>query len=115
MSPEGVVSGRLTVNLVCGEQTRLRYPVTALYDDGVHLVVRGTWAEASERDVGYVRFAFGDVWTEHYWRDRWYAVKEIRAELWFDSSDGCEEPTRVPRRPRGIRTNSRAALARRSS
>jgi predicted RNA-binding protein associated with RNAse of E/G family len=26
-----------------------------------------------------VRFEPGDVFTEHYWRDRWYSVKEVRA------------------------------------
>ncbi|MDH6702885.1 putative RNA-binding protein associated with RNAse of E/G family [Streptomyces sp. MAA16] len=30
------------------------------------------------RDFGFVRFAQGDVFTEYYWRDRWYAVKEVR-------------------------------------
>ncbi|MFC5637733.1 DUF402 domain-containing protein [Streptomyces bullii] len=31
------------------------------------------------RDFGFVRFEPGDVFTEYYWRDRWYAVKEVRA------------------------------------
>src|SRR6185437_4720414 len=30
-------------------------------------------------DFGFVRFEPGDVFTEHYWRDRWYSVKEVRA------------------------------------
>ncbi|MDJ0385389.1 DUF402 domain-containing protein [Streptomyces sp. G-G2] len=30
------------------------------------------------RDFGFVRFEPGDVFTEHFWRDRWYAVKEVR-------------------------------------
>ncbi len=30
------------------------------------------------RDFGFVRFEPGDVFTEHYWRDRWFAVKEVR-------------------------------------
>src|SRR5947209_4152602 len=25
-----------------------------------------------------VRFEHGDQFTEHYWRDRWYSVKEVR-------------------------------------
>jgi predicted RNA-binding protein associated with RNAse of E/G family len=25
-----------------------------------------------------VRLDPGDVWTEHYWRDRWYSIKEVR-------------------------------------
>lgn len=30
------------------------------------------------RDFGFVRFESGDIFTEYYWRDRWYAVKEVR-------------------------------------
>jgi predicted RNA-binding protein associated with RNAse of E/G family len=61
-----------------GEVPRLSYPATVLSDDGAHVVVRARWAGDSDRDVGYALFEQGDVWTEHYWRDRWYAVKEIR-------------------------------------
>jgi len=68
----------ITVNLVKDHTPFLVYPATVLYDDGNHIVVRAMWAETAERDVGYVRFEHGDEWTEHYWRDRWYAVKEIR-------------------------------------
>jgi Protein of unknown function (DUF402) len=69
----------LTVTLFHdGEPPYLEYPAEVLFDDGDHVVVRANWAEASDRDVGYVRFEKGDVWTEHYWRGRWYAVKEVR-------------------------------------
>ncbi len=57
---------------------KLEYAAKVIFDDGVHLVIRGIWAEPAERDLGYVRFEPGDVWTEHYWRDRWYSVKEVR-------------------------------------
>ena len=40
--------------------------------------MRAPWAAAGVRDFGFVRFEPGDVFTEHYWRDRWYAVKEVR-------------------------------------
>lgn len=69
----------ITVSLLHeGQVPRLSYPATVLGDDGTHVVVRATWAGAADRDAGYVTFERGDVWTEHYWRDRWYAVKEIR-------------------------------------
>jgi predicted RNA-binding protein associated with RNAse of E/G family len=68
----------LTVSLVQGETPFLVYRATVLFDDGRHIIVRARWAEEAERDVGYVRFEQGDEWTEHYWRDRWYAVKEVR-------------------------------------
>lgn len=42
------------------------------------MVVRAPWAADGVRDFGFVRFEPGDVFTEHYWRDRWYAVKEVR-------------------------------------
>ena len=53
--------------------------MVVLADDGTHIVVRGPWAEPEGRQVGPVRFEPGDTFTEHYWRDRWYAVKEVRA------------------------------------
>jgi hypothetical protein len=75
-----LVPGRpVTVSLFHhGEPPHLTYPATVLADDGAHVVVRARWAEPSERDVGYIRFERDDVWKEHYWRDRWYAIKEIR-------------------------------------
>lgn len=70
---------RIEVVLVKGGRTKIRYPAELLYDDGVHLCVRAPWAGEGVRDFGFVRFEAGDVFTEHYWRDRWYAVKEVRA------------------------------------
>jgi predicted RNA-binding protein associated with RNAse of E/G family len=56
----------------------IEYDAELLHDDGNHVIVEAEWAEATERDIGLVRFEFGDVWTEHYWRDRWYSVKRIK-------------------------------------
>lgn len=56
----------------------MQYPVDVLRDDGTHIVVRGPWAEPTGRDLGFAVFEPGDVFTEHYWRDRWYSVKEVR-------------------------------------
>jgi hypothetical protein len=55
----------------------LEYSAVVLGDDGDHVVVRAPWAEAAARDLGYVRFEPGDLFTEHYWRERWYSIKEV--------------------------------------
>ncbi|MGW4564310.1 DUF402 domain-containing protein [Streptomyces sp. NPDC004561] len=70
---------RLEVVLVKAGRTKIRYPAELLGDDGTRVVVRAPWAAAGVRDFGFVRFEPGDVFTEYYWRDRWYAVKEVRA------------------------------------
>ncbi|MEV8528579.1 MULTISPECIES: DUF402 domain-containing protein [unclassified Streptomyces] len=68
----------IDVVLVKAGRTKLRYPASVESDDGTRLSVRAPWAAAGVRDFGFVRFEPGDVFTEHYWRDRWYAVKEVR-------------------------------------
>ncbi|MEU7009533.1 DUF402 domain-containing protein [Streptomyces sp. NPDC046332] len=70
------------VVLVKAGRTKIRYPAEVLADDGTRLAVRAPWAAEGVRNFGFVRFEPGDVFVEHYWRDRWYAVKEVR------SSDG---------------------------
>ncbi|MFF0462067.1 DUF402 domain-containing protein [Streptomyces mexicanus] len=75
---EGPGAGRLTVVLVKGGRTKIRYPCVLVADEGTRITVRAPWAGAGVRDFGFVRFEPGDVFTEHYWRDRWYAVKEVR-------------------------------------
>ncbi|MEV3854624.1 DUF402 domain-containing protein [Streptomyces sp. NPDC050095] len=69
----------LTVTLVKAGRTKISYPSELLHDDGTRLTVRAAWASEDVRDFGFVRFEPGDVFTEHYWRDRWYAIKEVRA------------------------------------
>ncbi|MFD7708995.1 DUF402 domain-containing protein [Streptomyces sp. NPDC059786] len=59
-------------------RTKIRYHAGLLRDDGTRVTVRAAWAGTGVRDFGFVRFEPGDVFTEHYWRDRWYAVKEVR-------------------------------------
>ncbi|MFI8518251.1 DUF402 domain-containing protein [Streptomyces sp. NPDC085481] len=71
--------GKVEVALVKAGRTKIRYPAELLADDGVRLTVRAPWAAEGARDFGFVRFEPGDVFTEHYWRDRWYAVKEVRS------------------------------------
>jgi hypothetical protein len=67
-----------TVRLTKAGRDKRRYPATVLDDDGVRVTVRADWAAPEARDFGFVRFEPGDVFTETYWRDRWYAVKEVR-------------------------------------
>ncbi|MCL6671304.1 DUF402 domain-containing protein [Streptomyces panaciradicis] len=71
-------AGRLTVVLVKAGRTKIRYGAGLLGDDGTRIAVRAPWAGTGTRDFGFVRFEEGDVFTEYYWRDRWYAVKEVR-------------------------------------
>jgi Protein of unknown function (DUF402) len=74
---------RVTVVLLKAGRTKIRYEAELLTDDGNRVTVRAPWAGEGVRDFGFVRFEPGDVFTEDYWRDRWYAVKEVR------SSDGA--------------------------
>ncbi|MFC9608527.1 DUF402 domain-containing protein [Streptomyces niveus] len=75
----GAPGVQVEVHLVKAGRTKIRYPATLIADDGARVVVRAPWAADGVRDFGFVRFEPGDVFTEHYWRDRWYAVKEVRA------------------------------------
>jgi hypothetical protein len=72
-------TGAVDVVLVKAGRTKIRYPAELLHDDGTRIAVRAPWAGDTPRDFGFVRFEQGDVFTEFYWRDRWYAVKEVRA------------------------------------
>ncbi|MEU6393722.1 DUF402 domain-containing protein [Streptomyces sp. NPDC046939] len=74
-----VTSEVVRVRLVKAGRTKIGYPARLLSDDGTHITVRADWAGDGVRDFGFVRFEPGDVFTEHYWRDRWYAIKEVRA------------------------------------
>ncbi|MDI3418965.1 DUF402 domain-containing protein [Streptomyces luteolus] len=78
---ENSASAEAVVDVVLRKagRTKISYPAALLSDDGTHLVVRAAWAGAGVRDFGFVRFEPGDMFTEHYWRDRWYAVKEVRS------------------------------------
>ncbi|WP_399083969.1 DUF402 domain-containing protein [Streptomyces sp. BBFR2] len=59
-------------------RVKIRYPARLPADDGTRLSVLAAWAAPGVHDFGFVRFEPGDAFTEHYWRDRWYAVKEVR-------------------------------------
>ncbi|WP_327269971.1 DUF402 domain-containing protein [Streptomyces sp. NBC_01218] len=74
----GAAAEHVTVVLTKAGRTKIRYPARRLADDGSRVTVLAPWAAPGVRDFGFVAFAPGDVFTEHYWRDRWYAVKEVR-------------------------------------
>lgn len=67
----------VTIRLLKHPGEKLRYPAVVLADDGTHVAVRAPWAGDRPRDMGFAVFEQGDVWTEHYWRDRWFSVKEV--------------------------------------
>jgi hypothetical protein len=69
---------RVRIRLVKQVHPDVEYDAVVISDDGTHLVVRGPWAEEEPRDLSFVRFEPGDIFTEHYWRDRWYSIKEVR-------------------------------------
>ncbi|MGW9287943.1 DUF402 domain-containing protein [Streptomyces albidoflavus] len=71
-------AGTVDVRLVKHGRTKITYPARLLADDGERVTVRAPWAGEGARDFGFVRFERGDVFTEHFWRSRWYAVKEVR-------------------------------------
>lgn len=68
---------QINVRLLKHSRPDTIYPATLLADDGTRITVRADWAGAI-RDMGFVRFEPGDVFTEHFWRDRWYSIKEIQ-------------------------------------
>lgn len=68
-----------TITLTKGGRTKIGYPAVQLADDGDRISVRAPWAAEGVRDFGFVRFEPGDVFVEHFWRTRWYAVKEVRS------------------------------------
>lgn len=73
------VGAEVVVRLVKHPRPEVSYPAEVVFDDGTHVVVRAPWAGPPSRDLGFTRFEDGDLFTEHYWRDRWYSVKEVRA------------------------------------
>ncbi|MEU3557021.1 DUF402 domain-containing protein [Streptomyces fragilis] len=75
---DGAGAERVEVVLRKAGRLKIRYPADLLCDDGVRIVVRAEWAGEGARDFGFVRFEPHDLFTEWYWRDRWYSVKEVR-------------------------------------
>src|SRR5215475_3419093 len=72
------VGSSINVRLVKAGRIKIEYDALVRHDDGIHLTVEAPWTGSSPRDLGPVVFGPGDVFTEHYWTDRWYSVKEVR-------------------------------------
>jgi predicted RNA-binding protein associated with RNAse of E/G family len=53
------------------------YSMTVESDDGDHVVVVGPFSGSAARDLGYVTFAPGDHFVEHFWRTRWYSLADV--------------------------------------
>jgi hypothetical protein len=68
----------VSVRLVKDPRPEVVYPAVVLSDDGDHVVLRAPWFGPADVDAGFVRYERGDIWTEHFWRSRWFSVKEIR-------------------------------------
>jgi len=69
----------IKVHLLKAPRPDVEYPAVVLHDDGDHIAVRAPWFGDVARDMGFILFEPGDVWTEHYWRTRWFSIKEVRA------------------------------------
>lgn len=69
---------RAHVLLVKHDDHLVSYDASVLSDDGNHVVLQASWIEDRPRDLGFAVFESGDLFTEHYWRDRWYSIKEVR-------------------------------------
>lgn len=55
----------------------LVYPMTVHHDDGDHIVVVGPFSGEQALDLGYTVFEPSDIFIEHFWRSRWYAIAEV--------------------------------------
>jgi protein associated with RNAse G/E len=68
----------VVVELIRDGKVKLSYAMTVESDDGDHVVVEGQYAEPVDRDLGYVTLQTTDRFREHYWRTRWYSIKDVR-------------------------------------
>jgi hypothetical protein len=61
------------------KQKTVTYEGVLLAEEPGHLVVHARWKRAP-MDLGYVVFAPGDHFLEHYYTARWYNIFEVRSE-----------------------------------
>ncbi len=70
---------RIKVHLVKPRKQRtVIYEGVILLEEPGHLLVHARW-ERQAMDLGYVVFAPGDHFFEHYYTERWYNVFEVRS------------------------------------
>ena len=71
---------QITVHLLKPhKQKTVVYEGVLLTQEPGHLLVHARWKRAA-MDLGYVVFAPGDHFYEHYYTERWYNVFEVRGE-----------------------------------
>jgi predicted RNA-binding protein associated with RNAse of E/G family len=61
------------------KQRTVAYEGVLLLHEPEHLLVHARW-ERNAMDLGYVVFAPGDHFLEHYYTARWYNIFEVRSE-----------------------------------
>jgi predicted RNA-binding protein associated with RNAse of E/G family len=70
---------RIKVHLVKPRQQKtVIYDGVILVQEPGHLLVHARW-ERGAMDLGYVVFAPGDHFFEHYYTERWYNIFEVRS------------------------------------
>jgi protein associated with RNAse G/E len=70
---------RITVHLVKPrKQKTVIYEGVILLEEPGHVLVHARW-ERGAMDLGYVVFAPGDHFFEHYYSERWYNIFEVRS------------------------------------
>ena len=70
---------KMTVHLVKPRKQRtVIYEGVLLVREPGHLLVQARWERAA-MDLGYVVFAPGDHFFEHYYTERWYNIFEVRS------------------------------------
>jgi predicted RNA-binding protein associated with RNAse of E/G family len=70
---------RIKVHLVKPrKQKTVIYEGVVLMEEPGHLLVHARW-ERGAMDLGYVVFAPGDHFFEHYYTERWYNIFEVRS------------------------------------
>ncbi|NED95985.1 DUF402 domain-containing protein [Phytoactinopolyspora alkaliphila] len=71
------IGASITVKLVKAPRPNTSYRGVVDSDDGTHIVIRAPWSGTPAKELAGVSFGPGDTFVEHYWRDRWYAIKEV--------------------------------------
>jgi hypothetical protein len=74
-----VPGAQAQVRLIKDPRPDVLYPGEVLHDDGEHVVLQAPWFGDGPRDMGFAVFEPRDLWVEHYWRSRWFSVKEVRS------------------------------------
>jgi predicted RNA-binding protein associated with RNAse of E/G family len=70
---------KMTVHLVKPRKQRtVVYEGVLLVQEPGHVLVAARWERAA-MDLGYVVFAPGDQFFEHYYTERWYNIFEVRS------------------------------------